>query len=131
MIYQDIVPILEAASVGTFGTSLFWGELPSDPPTDADPMVGVYENPGPGGVYAKDGRATEEGRLQVLARSESYATAMQKALDVYNLLDDLRTVTNTTSYYFRALQIPFDVGAQDEVGRTVISCNYQLKTYPT
>lgn len=118
MIFQDITPILTANGFGIFGTDFFWSDMPPEP----DDLLTFYESPGPAGIYAKDGRAVEEGRLQCLSRSESYETAMQKALDVYALLDDYRDQT----YHIRALQRPFDVGAQDEAGRTIISANYAL-----
>src|SRR5215207_9642278 len=98
MLFEDIIPVLEDNGIGTFGTNLFWGEHPVDaePPEEYDPdwepptYVALYESPGPGGSYAKDGAAGTEGRLQVLAGAYRYADAMQKAEDVYALLDELR-----------------------------------------
>jgi hypothetical protein len=124
VISDDIIPLLEQNGIGTFGTDLFWGDMPSEP----DSLVTFYESPGPSGTYAKDGPAGTEGRLQVLSRAGEYeyANAMQKALDVYALLDDLRETLFGTSYHFRALGRPFDVGSQDGAGRTIISTNYAV-----
>jgi hypothetical protein len=122
MIHTDLPPYLTAQGLGAFGTDYFWGTMP-DEPSD---LTTFYETPGPGGTYAKDGAAATEGRLQVLSRSESYQDAMSRALEVYAVLDGMRVTLNGTRYSARALQRPFDVGAQDDSGRTTISCNYEL-----
>ncbi len=135
MLREDIIPILTAGGIGAFnatgsGSTIYWGDLPGDDPaTDPDPVVAVYESPGPPGTYTKSGRAAQEGRLQVLTRSTSYDTAMQKALDVYTLLDGYRATISGAYYNIRAQQRPFDVGPQDEAGRTVISTNYSYHRY--
>jgi hypothetical protein len=129
MIYTDITQLLEANTIGSFGADLFWGNMPHEP----DELLVFYDSPGPMSTYAKDGRAQEEGRLQVLSRApdtddtSGYETAMSRALEVYDLFDNYRSPI----YSIRALQRPFDVGAQDEAGRTIISTNYALRIYPT
>lgn len=125
-VQADITSRLEAQSVGTFGTDLFWGVMPEDPIE----LVTVYETAGPQGEYTKSGSANSEGRLQVLTRSEDYATAMSRAMSVYTALDNMRQTINGTRYSARALQRPFDVGAQDIAGHTIISCNYELVIWP-
>ncbi len=122
MIYEDIAPLLTANGFGSFGADFFWGNMP-DAPAE---LLTFYESPGPQGEYAKDGPAGTEGRLQALSRAEDYAPAMQKALEVYAFLDDLRVTVSGTRYHFRALGRPFDLGATDEQGRTLISTNYAL-----
>ncbi len=123
----DITTHLSANGVGTFGTDLYWGMMPDEPAE----LTSVYEMPGPAGVYAKDGAAGTEGRLQVLTRSEDYAVAMSKAMTAYTALDDMRTTLSGVRYSARALQRPFDVGAQDGQGRTIISCNYATYLRPS
>ncbi len=126
-LYTDIAQRLTAQGLGTFGTEFFWGTMPTEP----SDMFTVYESPGPAGLYTKSGAAATEGRLQVLSRAESYADAMAKALQVYAALDGMRTTINTTRYSCRALQRPFDLGAQDDSGHTLISCNFALWIRPT
>jgi Bacteriophage minor capsid protein len=128
MLYTDIVALLEANTTLEFGDNLYWGTMPasSEPSEDPDPTVALYETPGPGGTFAKDGLGRDEARLQVLVRSESYEAAMSTALEVRGHLDGLFT-RNGTRYHARPNQRPFDLGAQDEHGRTIISANYTLK----
>ncbi len=123
-IHDDIPPYLTANGLGVFGQAFWWGSMPDEP----DDLLTFYETAGPGGLYTKMGPAQTEARLQVLSRATSYETAMSRALQVYALLDEMRETLGTpgTSYHIRALQRPFDVGAQDDPGRTIISCNYAL-----
>jgi hypothetical protein len=121
-VWQDLIPHLQTYGIGPFGTDAFWGDMPDEP----SELLSFYETPGPGGTYTKTGSAATEGRIQVLSRSESYEAAMQRALDAYAVLDGMRATLNGTRYSARALQRPFDVGAQDGQGRTIISCNYAL-----
>ena len=121
-LWEDLTPYLTANGIGAFGTDYFWGTMP-DTPND---LLALYDTPGPEGDYTKLGPAGTEGRLQALSRAESYQTAMARALQVYALLDDGRVTLNGTRYHFRALGRPFDVGAQDDAGRTIISTNYAV-----
>lgn len=125
-IQSDITARLVAQGVGTFGGDLFWGVMPEDPIE----VTAVYETPGPGGLYSKNGAANSEGRLQVLVRSDDYTVAMDQALQAYNALDNARFTTGGTRYAIRAIQRPFDVGAQDLQGHTIISCNYAVTLWP-
>lgn len=123
----DITSHLESEGVGTFEEDLFWGEMPGNfEAGDPVELTVVYETPGPQGVYAKDGPAGSEGRLQVLTRAEDYPTAMSRAMSAYAALDDMRQTIAGTRYSARALGRPFDVGALDEEGHTLISCNFEL-----
>jgi hypothetical protein len=125
-VQSDITSRLQTDGIGTSGTTLFWAVMP-DSPND---LVAVYETAGPTGEYTKQGPAGTYTRLQILTRSKSYAAAMTKALAAYSSIDDLRQTIGSTRYHIRALHRPFDVGAQDEAGRTIISCNYEAYLAP-
>lgn len=126
-LHIDLTPYLTAQGLGVFGTDYKWGQMP-DEPSD---LLTFYETPGPSGTYAKDGAAATEGRLQALSRAETYAVAMQKAWQAYGILDGMRVTINGTRYSSRALQRPFDLGAQDDSGRTTISTNFAIFIRPT
>jgi hypothetical protein len=122
MIHTDMIALFEGEGVGVFGEDLYWGNMPPDP----DEVIVGFDAPGPAGLYTKTGRAREEARVQVLARASDYSTAMSRAVEVYDLLDDHRWSTGGISYHCRAVQRPFDVGAVDGTDRIIISCNYSL-----
>lgn len=126
---DDIVSLLEAEDVGDFGETIFGGDMPDSP----DDLIVLYETPSSSPTFTKSGMALDSARLQVLSRAEWYRDAMQKALDVYAVLGDYRgTLGNPGTqlrYGVRALQRPFDVGARDGNGRTIVSCNYTVRIY--
>lgn len=134
MILDDIVPLLVSAGIGTAGEDLFWGVMPSgdDPAQDPDPTTAIYETPGPGGPHAKDGPGIEEIRLMAHVRAFEYEVAMAKALALRAALHAglPATLDNTRYRLIPPYQWPFDVGAQDDAGRTIISCNYALTLRP-
>lgn len=127
MLLVELGDYLSTNGVGTVGTDLFLGFMPDTP----NGCVALYETGGLGPARAMRGSAgqpvAERPRVQVVARSTSYASARAKARDAYLLLEGLGDVTlNGVQYkWVGAVQEPFMMG-RDELGRVSIAANYDV-----
>ena len=98
---------------------------------DPDPTVEIHQSPAGPGLGSKTGEGYSEGRLQALARSESYDAAEAKAWEVRAALHRKRiTASDGTVYHVLALQRPFDLGTTDGTDRFVFSQNLDLTIVP-
>ena len=108
----DIGTILQTASVGTLGVSLFVGRGLPDAPDDAVAVI-QYGGAPPVLKMTTTVGAThmERPRFQIVARSLDYAAAETKARNAWNALHGYAGTVNGTIYgYIQALQSPFYMG---------------------
>lgn len=142
MLLTDIQAYLNTNSVGAPGSqnsagvyvgSVFIAHIPStDDPTNfptPDPAIGLFQYPGAAPAYTKVGVEVENVRFQVLVASESFETAMSKAMEVYALLSGKAQVLMGANTYRRvaALQVPPSAPPDlDDAGRWRVSTNYEV-----
>jgi hypothetical protein len=96
-------------------------------PDAPDDAVCLYEYGGPPPVFAHDGQAWEQPRLQVISRSKNYQAARTVGQTIYDLLNGKANVTIGAGRYLSiaALQSPFALG-HDENDRHRIVINFEL-----
>lgn len=129
---DELGDYLSTNGVGTLGTDLFLGFLPESP----NAAVALYETGGSAPVRAMRSSpgqpVARQPRVQVVARSTSYAAARSKAGDVYALLEGLGGVTLGATRYLwgGAVQEPFPLG-RDGQQRVMVACNYDIVTSTT
>lgn len=122
MLLDDISDLL---STGGVTTTIYKGFMPEQP---NDAFI-LTETAGQGPIHAMStgpGQATMEvAGLQVIRRSQSYATARSGMQSVMDLLDGLneRTINATRYSYVAAQQVPFSLG-RDDSERTMLSVNF-------
>ena len=127
---DDVADVLSSGGVGTVGTSLFKGALPSTP----DAVVALFETGGPGPIHAMaKGPGTalvERPHVQVLVRDARADAAKKTAQDANELLDALERTINGVKYLsVYAIQAPFFL-TRDETGRVVYAVNYEVLRVP-
>lgn len=131
MILDDLSDYLSTNGVGTVGTNLFKGTLPSTP----DAAVALFKTGGPAPVNmmgAGPGTAVvERPHVQVLARDTRSDAAEKKAQDVWSLLDAFgdKTINGVRYLSVYALQTPFFLN-RDGSGREVFACNFEVTREP-
>ena len=124
---NDLATRLVSQGVGTLGTDLFGGGLPSVPVNCLALIEYAGEEPrlkAPGEV-ALD----ERPRVQVIARGKSYRLAEEKARAAYEAIQCAMTTINGTLYLrIDALQTPFYL-KNDENGNTLFVFNVQVRRF--
>ena len=123
---DDVADVLSSGGVGTVGTSLFKGMLPSTP----DSAVALYETGGPAPVHGMargPGSAlVERPHVQLLSRAARADGAKKTAQDASRLLDALNRSVNGVRYLtVYAIQSPFFLET-DEAGRAVYAVNFEV-----
>lgn len=105
MLLDDLATHLQAAGLGTIGTTLFKGTLPMDPTPLAslDAIVALIETPGFPPVRSHDQPPSlyEQPVVQVLSRGvpHGYVGARQKAQAAWEALDGVSNQTLGTGFY--------------------------------
>lgn len=126
MLLEDMLDYLTTGSIGlTGGTNLFGGMLPDAP----ERAAAVYETGGlfPLQAMGRTSAVVERPRIQVVTRASSYQGARMLAHNVFERLDTVReaTINGTRYHYIAAVQSPFFL-REDESGRKLIACNYDV-----
>ena len=107
------------------GTSLFYNYLPDAPNRAAS----IVETGGsaPARAFGSTGPSWEQGRVQVVCRSTSSATARADADAAFALLEGIQNQTLTSNIFLRvsAVQSVFLL-ERDAKGRPVFGCNYDV-----
>ena len=107
------------------GTSLFYNFLPDVPNRAAS----IVETGGsaPARAFGSTGPSWEQGRVQVVCRSTSSATARADADAAFALLEGIQNQTLTSNIFLRvsAVQSVFLL-ERDAKGRQVFGCNYDV-----
>lgn len=123
MVLEELATYMQANGIGTLGTNLFVGTLPSTP----DTCVGLQEYPGTQPAYALGGglQVLEFPRVQVMTRAKLYNVARDKADDVWRLLGAITGQTLSGVHHLRvqALSNPFEL-PPDDTNRKLFACNY-------
>jgi hypothetical protein len=121
---DDLADLL---STGGVTTQIYRGFMPEKP----DEAVQLVETGGIGPVHAMasaPGLAVEErASVQIVRRSATYQRARASMNVIFRLLDGAgdRTVNGTRYLWIEAIQSPFALG-QDETGRTLVACNFNV-----
>jgi hypothetical protein len=123
---EDLGAYLDAGSTRfAAGTNLFYNYRPSDP----NRACSIVETPGqaPARAFGSTGPSWEQGRVQVVCRSTSSATARADIDAVFVLLEAVANSTLTANLFLRvsAVQSPFLLG-RDEQGRPMFACNFDV-----
>lgn len=106
MLLEDLGVYLQAAGLGTLGTTLFLGGLPVDAPNVAtqDAITALVETPGFPSEYVHDvvGISWERPMVQTLTRGApyDYVGAREWAQEIYLSLGQIRNQTLSGTYYF-------------------------------
>lgn len=127
---RDIVPILEAAEIGTFGAIAGWGIFVGQMPDSPHKVVVLYDAPGqsPNPKFALDFPAIQ---VSVRASPDSYEEGWDKALAVKNLLLGMDSQTISGKRWTSVTMLG-DINAlgQDEKRRPLFSLNFALILEP-
>lgn len=129
MFLDDISDLLTTGGITTTTYKSFMPEQPDD-------AFVLTETAGMGPVHtfaSGPGQAVLEiAGLQVIRRSESYATARTDIQSVISLLDGLseRTINATRYSYITAEQVPFSLG-RDESERSMLAVNFLAYKEPS
>ena len=123
---DDIGDVIASGGIGTVGTDIFKGVVPSTP---AD-LVALFETGGGPNVHAMSaGPGTallERPHLQLLARATREDSAKKTAQDCVRLLDALQRSVNGVRYHsVYALQAPFFL-RRDEANRVEMAVNFEI-----
>lgn len=128
MFLQDLVSILEAEGIGTYGISIFVGSKSIIPAGDG-PFVSLAETGGAGeeGTHnlSPVTFAYVRPSAQVVCRARDYLDARQKAEDCFLALNFVNQFVAGT--WYRILgpkQEPFDLGV-DDAGRARVVFNIE------
>ena len=125
---DDIGDLLDTGGIGTRGTDLFTGLMPSSP----DAAVVVIEQAGTAPEHVMSGGAggaiLEHLQFQCLIRSTTYTLAEAKARSIFDLLDHLsdRAINGNTYLLFKAIQSPFAI-EEDDNQRPRFSINFSVE----
>lgn len=121
MLLPEIGAYLAANSIGTVGTTIFYGQMPETP----DDCVTLFEYAGEPPEDTHDAQHYEKPGLQVLVRDTSYSDARTKIASISALLHTLAntSLTGTKYLYIRAVQSPF-VLERDSSNRVVMAQNF-------
>ena len=113
---DEIVALIHAASLGTFGTDLFTGTKAVIPPGPG-PFTALIETGGSGPDYIqnKKGPAYRWPGLQITVHAESTVVAKARCDALYVLLAAIENQTIGGVWYVKArpLQEPHDMGLDD------------------
>ena len=127
---DDLCDVLSSGGLGTTGTDLFKGIVPSTP----DELTAVFETGGGPTIHAMSaGPGTailERPHVQVLTRALRADSAKKRAQDAGRLLDALQRSVNGVRYHsVFALQSPFFL-RRDEANRVEFSQNFEIVRFP-
>lgn len=121
---DDLGTYLQTQGIGTLGTDLFQGHLPSSP----DNCVAVFET---GGSQPNKDLPLNHPSFQVIVRNKSYATGRDKLESVRTALHRKFNTSlvsgQTFAYYILATSEGGHIG-RDESGRDEFSINFQAVT---
>lgn len=126
-IAEDLATILQTASVGTLGDTLFWGRGLTDTP-DAQVAVQAYGGMAPvRAMTATVGSvAAERPRCQVVSRALEHSTAETTARSAWTALTNYKgTVNGTVILDVSPVQSPFYIGPDDQ-GRSLVAFNVDV-----
>ena len=130
---DDIVSVLEDASVATFGTDLFAGGFPTAAP---DECLALFTYAGQAGVdtfglAAGGGPALEQPRVQVMGRGAYFDVVMAKVQAAYAALVAVVDQDINSKHYARieAVSTPFGLG-QDAKGLQRVGANFDVTKDP-
>lgn len=130
MILDDLADYLSTSGIGTIGTDLFKGKMPSTPDAVVALFVTGSAPPDHRMATSPISAATERPHVAVWTRAARYDSAQKTAQDVWRLLDGYGGTINGVSYLaVYALQAPFPL-EEDEARRTVVACNYEVVRVP-
>jgi hypothetical protein len=117
---EDLATALQTAGVGTVGTNLFMGLLPSEP----NNAVALFETSGLPPVYTHHGLkpSYERPAIQILVRHQDYAAGRATIQQAYDALCNL-----TQFLAIQPVQAPFAL-ARDEHNRPRFAVNFTLMT---
>ena len=121
---QEIAEYLEDQSIGTVGTTLFYGRMPDlETSTTIAVIVDHGGPPPPASLPQRDVL------LQVMVRAATYDLARKFAGQVHNLLHGLIAVDvgDNTVQSALAMGLPAYIGPDDN-GRELVSGNYVFHT---
>lgn len=130
-VVDDLADVLSSGGLGTVGTTVFKGLLPSTP----DDALAVFESgAGPASVHGMargPGTAlVERPHVQVLSRAPRADTARWVAQQSVALLDALNRTINGVRYLsVYALQTPFFL-ERDETDRVTFAVNFEVLRVP-
>lgn len=121
---QEIAEYLEDLSIGTVGTTLFYGRLPDTQASTT--MAAIIDHGGPPPPAEIPNRDV---LLQVMVRATTYDLARTFAGKIHNILHGLIAVDvgDNTVQGSRAMGLPAYIGP-DTNGRELISGNYVFHT---
>lgn len=134
-LHLDLVALFEAASLGTYGTTLYVGSNAVIPKSATGPITSINPTGGTGGDRVQDtaGLAYANPSAQIVVRSP---IGFKSAYDQARLLFDAcaavedQLVNNTWYLWIRPLQSePFDGGLDDQ-GRPTCKFNVLAKKRP-
>ncbi len=134
MFVDEIVARLVAASVGTFGTSIFAGSKATIPTGDG-PYLTLMETGGSGSMGTHNNTAVERPTMQLVSRATKYPDARAQCAAAYAALGGANGLYNTTLsgvFYLKikARQCLTDIGT-DEIGRPQIAFNIEVEKQPS
>lgn len=135
---NDLLTLLEAASVGTRGTTIFVGrkaKIPVTSPGADTPILSLIVTGGTGPDYIQNQLAPAYQRpgCQLTARAFDPAAAETMARMAYNALAGIRnTVVSGGVHYLsiKPMQEPFEID-QDEAGRSRYVFNVMADKVPS
>jgi hypothetical protein len=128
MVETDLVDLLTAASVGVFGTNMFYGAKAVIPP-GAGPFLSIIMTGGmpPSRIQSQiQPPAYQQPGAQVTVRGTSYAALKTMLFAAYGALNVRNTEINSRWYLsISPKQEPFDMD-QDELGRLKFAFNVEI-----
>ena len=118
---EDIATYLQTAGIGTIGTNLFKGQIPTEP----DNCVAVFEYAGSPPAVTHDKKTLDSPGLQIRVRNADYAAGMTAIQGIIDVLSPLSNVSIGSGYYLSILanQSPVPLGL-DEKDRHEFSMNF-------
>lgn len=130
-VLDDLADVASSAGVGTVGTNLFKSTIPSTP----DALVALFLTGGPASVHAMASAAgqavADRPHIQALSRAARADDAYLTIQKLHNALNGIggRTINGIRYYSVFALQQPFFL-REDETGRKIYACNYEILKAP-
>jgi hypothetical protein len=120
---EDIATYLQTVGVGTIGSTLFKGQIPTLP----DNCVAVFQYAGSSPIVTHDKKVLDSLGLQIRVRNTEYSVGMTKAQEIIDLLSPKSNITIGTGFYLSVVanQNPVPLGL-DEKGRHEFSVNFSI-----
>ena len=117
---KEVVDHLESHNVGVFGDDIFIGSRPQQP----DDCITVTDT----GGFEPPKDTTSSPTIQVVSRSDSYKTGMNKLKEIHSLLHNKHNywLGDIFVYKSEAMGEPGKFGV-DENGRDLFSCNFHFR----